>query len=88
MKAGYMRELDDDAIETLARYHRGATSPESEIHVHHFGGAVARVDEDETAYGERRRPSCSTSSGVASRPTASTATSTGRSGSTPRWSRR
>lgn len=56
MKAGYFRELDDHAIETMARYHQNATSPSSEIHIQHFGGAIARVGEDETAHGERRAP--------------------------------
>jgi FAD/FMN-containing dehydrogenase len=56
MKAGYLRELDDGAVESIARFHQDATSPASEIHVHHFGGAVARVDGDETAYGERQAP--------------------------------
>jgi FAD/FMN-containing dehydrogenase len=56
MKAGYLRELDDHAIETVASYHQTATSPSSEIHIQHFGGAIARVGEDETAYGERRAP--------------------------------
>ena len=56
MKAGYLSDLDDHAIATAARFHQDATSPSSEIHVHHFGGAVARVPEDETAYGERQAP--------------------------------
>jgi len=56
MKAGYVRELDDAAIETATRYHQEATSPASEIHFHHFGGAVARVDEAATAYRERQPP--------------------------------
>ena len=56
MKAGYLRELDDAAIETSARFHQDATSPASEIHIQHFGGAVARVPEGETAYGEREAP--------------------------------
>jgi FAD/FMN-containing dehydrogenase len=56
MKAGYLRELDDHAIETMIRYHQDATSPASEIHVHQFGGAVARVGDDETAYGDRQAP--------------------------------
>jgi FAD/FMN-containing dehydrogenase len=56
MKAGYLRELDDHAIETAVRHHQDATSPASEIHFHHFGGAVARVAEGETAYGERQAP--------------------------------
>jgi FAD/FMN-containing dehydrogenase len=56
MKAGYLSDLDDHAIETAIRYHQDATSPASEIHLHHFGGAVARADADETAYGERQAP--------------------------------
>jgi FAD/FMN-containing dehydrogenase len=56
MKAGYVRDLDDAAIETATRYHQAATSLASEIHFHHFGGAVARVDEDATAYRERHAP--------------------------------
>jgi len=56
MKAGYLRELNDHAIETMARYHQDATSPASEIHIQHFGGAVARADEEATAYGERQAP--------------------------------
>ena len=56
MKAGYLRELDDHAIETAARYHQDATSPASEIHIQHFGGAVSRMDEGATAYGERQAP--------------------------------
>jgi hypothetical protein len=56
MKAGYSRELDDHAIETMARYHQNATSPSSGIHIQHFGGAIARVGEDETAHGERQAP--------------------------------
>src|SRR5436190_1756367 len=54
MKAGYVDELDDAAIDTAARFHQEATSPASEIHFHHFGGAVARVDADATAYRERQ----------------------------------
>jgi FAD/FMN-containing dehydrogenase len=56
MKAGYLRELDDDAIVVALRHHEEITSPKSEIHFHHFGGAAARVGDDETAYGERQAP--------------------------------
>jgi FAD/FMN-containing dehydrogenase len=56
MKAGYMSELSDVAIEALTESHRNATSPKSEIHVHHFGGAVARVPADSSAYSERNAP--------------------------------
>ena len=55
MKAGYLRELDDAAIATLTRFHQEAPGA-SEIHVQHFGGAIARVPEEETAYGERDAP--------------------------------
>jgi FAD/FMN-containing dehydrogenase len=56
MKAGYFRELDDHAIATMARFHQNATSPSSEIHIQQFGGAIARVGENETAHGERQAP--------------------------------
>ena len=56
MKAGYLRELSDAAIAALGNSHANATSPKSEIHVHHFGGAVARVPVDSAAYGERSAP--------------------------------
>jgi FAD/FMN-containing dehydrogenase len=55
MKAGYLREIDDAAISLLARFHQEAPGA-SEIHVQHFGGAVAEVADGETAYGERRAP--------------------------------
>jgi hypothetical protein len=56
MKAGYVRELNDAAIGALASAHANASSPKSEIHVHHFGGAVARVPAESAAYGERGAP--------------------------------
>jgi FAD/FMN-containing dehydrogenase len=56
MKAGYLQELDDGAIAAMAASHQSATSGSSEIHIQHFGGAIARVPEDETAYGERQAP--------------------------------
>jgi FAD/FMN-containing dehydrogenase len=56
MKAGFMRGLDDGAIETLVDFHRHATSPKSEIHIHHMGGAVARVPAGATAFGDRTAP--------------------------------
>jgi FAD/FMN-containing dehydrogenase len=56
MKAGFMGGLDDAAIDTLIRYHQGSVSPKSEIHVHHMGGAVARVPASATAFGDRSAP--------------------------------
>jgi FAD/FMN-containing dehydrogenase len=55
-KAGWMGGLDDDSIDTIVRYHRDISSPKSEIHVHHVGGAVAGVPADATAFGDRSSP--------------------------------
>jgi len=56
MKAGFMSGIDDAAIDSLLAGHAAVTSPMSEIHVHHVGGAVARVAPDATAFGERSAP--------------------------------
>src|SRR3954462_3166822 len=53
MSSAYVDALDDEAIEAAVERHRAVPSPSSEIHLHHFGGAVARVDEDATAFGGR-----------------------------------
>jgi FAD/FMN-containing dehydrogenase len=55
-KAGWMRGLDDAAIDTLVRYHQDASSPKSEIHIHQMGGAVGRVPANATAFGDRSAP--------------------------------
>jgi FAD/FMN-containing dehydrogenase len=55
-KSGYLERLDDAAIETLLGWHARVDSPHSEIHLHHFGGAVARVAEGDTAFAHRSAP--------------------------------
>jgi FAD/FMN-containing dehydrogenase len=55
-KSGYLDALSDDAIDTLVSFHGPSISPTSEIHVHHLGGAVARVPDDATAFGQRGAP--------------------------------
>jgi FAD/FMN-containing dehydrogenase len=55
-KAGWLRWLDDRAIDTLVEYHRAVTSPKTEIHVHQMGGAVGRVPAGATAFGDRSAP--------------------------------
>lgn len=55
-KTGYLSTLGDDVIDSLVPFHGSSGSPSSEIHVHHFGGAVARVNGDDTAFGERAAP--------------------------------
>src|SRR4051794_40803887 len=52
-KSGWLGGLDDAAIDTLVRHHETVTSPMTEIHVQHLGGAVARVPADATAFGDR-----------------------------------
>src|SRR3954466_255215 len=56
MSSAYVDALDDEVIEAAVERHRAVPSPHSEIHLHHFGGAVARVGEDATAFGGRTAP--------------------------------
>ena len=56
MRAAYVDELSDAAIAALVARHRAIPSPHSEIHLHQFGGAVARVGDDHAAFGGRSAP--------------------------------
>jgi FAD/FMN-containing dehydrogenase len=56
MRSSYIDELSDAAVAALVDQHRAVPSPFSEIHVHQFGGAVARVGDDDTAFGGRSAP--------------------------------
>ena len=56
MKSGWLGGLDDAAIDTLIAHRDQVTSPKTEIHVHHMGGAVGRVPADATAFGDRSAP--------------------------------
>ena len=53
-RSGCAAELSDGLIEALLEHGARLPSPLSQIHVHHLGGAVARVGEDDTAFGNRR----------------------------------
>ncbi len=55
-KAAYLDGLPEPAIDTLVGFHGPSISPSSEIHIHHMGGAVARVPDDATAFGTRSAP--------------------------------
>ena len=55
-KSGYLAGLSDDLIDELVRFHGPSISPASEIHIQHLGGAVARVADDATAFGQRSAP--------------------------------
>jgi FAD/FMN-containing dehydrogenase len=53
MRSAYVDELTDAAIEATVARHDAVPSPMSEIHLQHFGGAVARVGDDHAAFGNR-----------------------------------
>jgi FAD/FMN-containing dehydrogenase len=55
-KATNLSRLDDRLIDRLVELHRQAPGPQCEIHVHQMGGAVARVGEADSAFGERSMP--------------------------------
>ncbi len=55
-KSSFLRELSDGAIETLAAHFAESASPFSIVALEPFGGAVARVGVDETAFPHRRAP--------------------------------
>jgi hypothetical protein len=56
--SAFLDQLPAEAIETLADIHRrSADLPvQAELHIHHLGGAVARVPGDSTAFPDRRSP--------------------------------
>jgi FAD/FMN-containing dehydrogenase len=49
-KGGYLREVDDRAIDRLVDSIASAPSPDAEFYVLQLGGAVLDVDDDATAY--------------------------------------
>ena len=55
-KATNLAQLDDDLVERLCEVHLAAPGPQCEIHVHQMGGAIARVDDEATAFAERSMP--------------------------------
>jgi FAD/FMN-containing dehydrogenase len=55
-KASNLARLDDELIDRLTALHLDAPGPQAEIHVHQMGGAVARVADGATAFGDRSMP--------------------------------
>jgi FAD/FMN-containing dehydrogenase len=53
-KSTYLPALDDELIEVLAEHAFAGASPRSYVVMFHLGGAVARVPETATAFGNRR----------------------------------
>jgi FAD/FMN-containing dehydrogenase len=54
--SAFLRDLPDEAIDVLVRFHEACPSPFSEIHIHHMGGAAGRIGPDESAFGNREAP--------------------------------
>ncbi len=52
-KSSFLKELSDDAIETMIAQFATVPSPFSAAALEELGGAVSRVGRDETAFGER-----------------------------------
>ena len=55
-KSNLLRELSDDAIDTLVGGFRKVTSPYSSVLIEQLGGAVSRVGKEETAFNHRASP--------------------------------
>jgi len=53
-KSSFLQDLSDDAIATLVAWFRAVPSPFSAVAIEPFGGAVARVGIDETAFPHRQ----------------------------------
>ncbi|MDQ6928970.1 MAG: BBE domain-containing protein, partial [Actinomycetota bacterium] len=51
--SAYVDELSDSAIAATVGRHQAVPSPHSEIHLHHFGGAVAHAGDGAGAFGDR-----------------------------------
>ena len=52
-KSSYLNQLTDEAVDTVVAHAAEITSPLSIIAIERLGGAVSRIDEDETAFGHR-----------------------------------
>ena len=55
-KSSLLRELSDDAIDTLVEKFSRVASPYSSVLIEHLGGQVSRVGKDETAFDHRDAP--------------------------------
>jgi FAD binding domain/Berberine and berberine like len=56
--SAFLDRLPDEAIQTLANFHRSSADLPvlAELHLHHFGGAIARVSAGGTAFTDRSSP--------------------------------
>ena len=58
LKSGYAADLTDAVIDTIVEHTRTIPSASSTFDLHHMGGAVARIPDDGTAFGDRRSAYC------------------------------
>ncbi|QEC47623.1 FAD-binding oxidoreductase [Baekduia soli] len=56
MKAGYLADLDDGAVDALVTAYERKPAPQCELHVHVMGGAAGRVPADASAFAHRAAP--------------------------------
>ena len=58
LTSAFLDDLPNEAIETFTEYHHSSAHlpVQAEIHIHHFGGAVARVPAGSTAFTDRSSP--------------------------------
>jgi FAD/FMN-containing dehydrogenase len=56
MRSGYLEGMTGEAVSAMVATHLSTPLPGCEIHVHDLGGAVARVDANATAFGDRSAP--------------------------------
>ena len=58
LKSGYAAELTDALIDIVIEHTQAMPSPSSSFDCHHMGGAVGRIPDDATAFGDRRSAYC------------------------------
>jgi FAD/FMN-containing dehydrogenase len=63
-KSTHLPELTDDVVDVLVEHAFAAASPRSYAALFHLGGAVRRVDQNETAFGNRQAAHSITLDGV------------------------
>lgn len=55
-KSSFLDDLDEGVIEALVEQFAAVPSPQSALAIEHLGGAVGRVAQDATAFGDRSAP--------------------------------
>jgi FAD/FMN-containing dehydrogenase len=58
LKSGYLADLTDTVIDTVVEHTKVMPSAASTLDVHHMGGALGRIPDDATAFGDRRSAYC------------------------------